>query len=152
MTTKGLVLVHSFDSGADGEPIDVPTEDWMCQVEGSSGWQTLFPEFSTNPGNFLHAWRVLDTTRTPMLEGTDGVFCVTGDPTYLSALKATATDSYTIQQIRDGVDATAVSIRDNWLDDRPGDPPTGEIAALRRTMAGFDYPSILEDTEPGDVP
>lgn len=151
MTAKGLVIVHSFDSGEDGDPINVP-ETWEYQIQGSSGWQTLFPDMAGNPSNFGHAWRVLDTTRTPMLSGSDGVFCIIAEPEDLTTLKATAAWWGTIAEVRAGGDATAIAIRDNWLDDRPGDPPVGEIAALRRTMAGFDCPQTMEDTEPGDVP
>jgi len=152
MTLKGLVLVYPWNSetGVLTDP-----GDWKMNSINRL-WADHYDNFDTvrqrviDKNRFVQTKRVLDASRDPQLVDDKPVIIACGEQELLAELiTVPGATWYTIQQIRDGVDADAVTIRDSWLDER--DPPgVGEIVQLYDTVAGFDYPAAMESTVPED--
>jgi len=154
MTVKGLVLIYPYDSETG---VLTNPGDWKVQsVSLGRQWVDHYDNFNSERGivtdktRMVQTKRVLDTGGDPQMVDDKPVLIACGEQELLAEMITTVGSSwYTIQQIRDGVDATAISIRDNWLDER--DPPgEGEIVALHDTVAGHDYPAAVEATVPED--
>ncbi len=153
---KALIIVRQLELDAEGNQCPVVPVTWFrdrwesADAFGPLIWFSIWPDFETERDRFVNALWVRDSAGQPMEENGLGVFIACSDDiAALRWLKNNVPYAYTIKEVRQGATVVAQRIRDNWLDDRTD--PGQDLAALRTTIAGFDYPDAAEDTNPGDI-
>lgn len=115
-------------------------------ISESDGWVTLYPLGRVErPDVFVHAWLAVES-------GANGAWVVSGQDSYLRQIYQSASNSWTISELRADDTQPAATIKALWKDDRERDAdgnllrPSEKIVAVRHTIFGFSQDADSENT------
>lgn len=138
--SKGFIALLNTESDSEGRTVPIVPNGWTVSVE-DNGWFTLYRSDRT----FFHLRLMVDGNEANAAN--KGVYAVCGELTLLQNLwnwcKARGVDVWTIAGLRADDSLKATRIKQAWREEHK----TNGNPTLLATMAGFTYPTSLEDTE-----